>query len=119
MEASKYLHHADALPANEYLHLLVSATENALAVSEVVIINLQMLGANKATIIEYLHHFRNRFIDVVIWDKQRARPILYRNVLNSRYELLLFFTNRQSICRDAHNAYGSGAIRQALCWAGN
>lgn len=94
--ASKYLNHADALPTSEYLRLLVLATENALAVSEVVIVNLQMLGANKIAIIEYLHHFRDRFVDVVVWDKQRSRPVLAKNVLNSRFEILLFFTNRLS-----------------------
>jgi DNA modification methylase len=94
--ASKYLHNADALPASEYLRLLVSATENALAVSDIVVVNLQLLAANKVTILEYLHHFRSRFIDVAVWDKLTAQPVMARNVLNSRYELLLFFTNRTS-----------------------
>lgn len=95
-ERSKYLNHTDALPGGDYLRLLVSATENALSLSEIVIVTLQLLSANKVTVLEYLHAFRNRFIDVAVWDKMTTQPVLARNVLNSRFEVLLFFTNRTS-----------------------
>ena len=60
------------------------------------IVTLQLLSANKVTVLEYLHAFRNRFIDVAVWDKMTTQPVLARNVLNSRFEVLLFFTNRTS-----------------------
>ena len=94
--ASKYSAHPDALPAPEYLRLLARSTENALAVSEVVIVNLQMLAANKVTVVEYLHRFRERLIDVMVWDKGSAQPVMARNVLNARFEFLLFLTLRRS-----------------------
>ena len=93
---SKYRFQADALPHSEYLTLLVSATEAALSVSDVVVVNLQMLAANKRAVVEYLYHFREHLIDVAIWDKQHSRPVITKNVLNARFEFLLFFTYQKS-----------------------
>ena len=94
--ASKYLGRSDALPAPEYLDLLVRSTENALAASEVVIVNVQMLAANKVSVVEYLHRFRERLVDVMVWDKGSAQPVMARNVLNARFEFLVFLTLRRS-----------------------
>ena len=94
--SSKYLHHSDALPHAEYLRLLENFTENVLSVSGIVIVNVQMLARNKIAVIEYLHRFRHDFIDLIIWDKGRAQPAMTKNVLNSRFELLLFFTAKRS-----------------------
>ena len=95
-EVSKYLHHTDALPHADYLRLLETFTENALCVSEVVIVNVQMLAPNKIALIEYWHRFRHDFMDVIVWDKGRAQPAFTKNVLNSRFEWLLFFTAKRS-----------------------
>ena len=114
---SKYLHHSDALPHADYLNLLETFSENALAVSNVVIVNIQMLARNKIAIIEYLNRFRHDFIDLIIWDKGRAQPAMTKNVLNSRFELLLFFTAKRSkgiTPRTIHTADFHGTIRQRL-----
>ena len=111
--ASKYLHHSDALPVADYLNLLETFTENALAVSSVVIVNIQMLARNKIAVIEYLNRFRHDFIDLIIWDKGRAQPAMTKNVLNSRFELLLFFTAKRSkgiTPRTIHTADFHGTI---------
>ena len=94
--ARKYLQYADALTTQGYLRLLTAFTEQALQVSEVVIVNLQHLSGNKVAVVEYLHHFRAHLVDVAIWDKQGVRPVLTRNVMNSRFEYLLFFTLRKN-----------------------
>ena len=93
---SKYLNHSDALSSAEYGALLRDVTENALAVSDIAVVNVQMLAGNKVALVEYLHHFRNDLIDVAIWDKGRAQPVMARNVLNCRFEFLLFLTRRRS-----------------------
>ena len=93
---SKYQFQADKLPHAEYLSLLVNATENALSVSNVVVVNLQMLAANKRAVVEYLYHFREHLIDVAIWDKQHVQPVITKNVLNARFEFLFFFTYKKS-----------------------
>lgn len=93
---SKYRFQADALPHAKYLALLVESTENALSVSDVVVLNVQMLAPNKRAVVEYLYHFREHFIDVAIWDKQHVQPVISRNVLNARFEFLFFFTYKKS-----------------------
>ena len=93
---SKYLHHSDNLSPADYGALLREVTENALAVSDIAILNVQMLAGNKVALVEYLHHFRNDLIDIAVWDKGRAQPVMARNVLNSRFEFLLFLTRRRS-----------------------
>jgi len=79
--AQKYLYFPDKLPEQQYLHLLTAFTDNALEVSEVVIVNLQQLSGNKVAVTEYLYHFRKHLIDVAIWDKDSTRPVITRNVL--------------------------------------
>lgn len=93
---SRYRSDSDARSLTDYLHLLIEATKNALLVSKVVIVNIQLLSGNKIAVLEYLHHFRHQLIDIVIWDKGNAPPAMTRNVLNSQFELLLFFTSHQS-----------------------
>ena len=93
---SKYLHHEDNRSSADYGELLRKVTENALAVSDVVIMNVQMLAGNKVALLEYLHRFRDDLIDIAIWDKGRAQPVMARNVLNGRFEFVLFLTRRRS-----------------------
>lgn len=93
---SRYRSDTDARSLTDYLHLLIEATKNALLVSEVVIINVQLLSGNKIAVLEYLYYFRHQLIDIVVWDKGSAPPAMTRNVLNSQFEWLLFFTSHQS-----------------------
>ena len=93
---SKYLNSPDALSHADYLTLLGTSTQNALEVSEIVVFNVQMLSSNKVALIEFWHRFRHDFCDVILWDKGRARPAISRNVLNARFEFLLFFTKERS-----------------------
>lgn len=93
---SKYVHHADALPHAAYVHLLTRATLNALHVSDIVIVDVQMLAANKIALLEWLYAFRHDVVDVAVWDKGRAQPVMARNVLNNRFEFLWFLTRRRS-----------------------
>ena len=51
---SKYLHHSDNLSSAEYGELLREITENALEVSDIAILNIQMLAGNKVALVEYL-----------------------------------------------------------------
>ena len=93
---SKYLHQSDNLSPAAYFALLRDVTENALAVSDMAIVNVQMLAGNKVALVEYLHQFREDLADIAVWDKGRAQPVMSRNVLNGRFEFLLFLTRRRS-----------------------
>lgn len=94
--SSKYLHGSDSKRTEDYLNLLCRFTENALAVSEVAVVNIQMLSGNKVAFVEYLHRFRHDLIDVAVWDKLCAPPAMARNVLTSRFEWLVFLTAHRS-----------------------
>ena len=93
---SRYVGRNDALPQAEYLRLLCAATENALAASEVVIVDLQMLSGNKVAFLEYMHRFRHDVIDVAVWDKLSAPPAMARNVMDSRFDWLIFLTAQRT-----------------------
>ena len=93
---SKYLHHSDNLSPAAYFALLREVTENALLVSDMAIVNVQMLAGNKVALLEYLYQFREDLADIAVWDKGRAQPVMSRNVLNGRFEFLLFLTLRRS-----------------------
>jgi hypothetical protein len=93
---SRYAGQTGDLSRADYLHLLCSVTENALAVSEVVIINLQLLAGNKIALMEYLYTFRDCLADIAVWDKGSAPPAMARNVMNSRFEWLIFLSLHKS-----------------------
>ena len=89
-------HHADALPHAAYVHLLTRGNPQRPPVSEIVIVDVQMLAANKVALLEWLYAFRHDVVDVAVWDKGRAQPVMARNVLNNRFEFLWFLTRRRS-----------------------
>jgi len=83
---SKYVGVGDDRPADEYRQLLVDFTALALAYCQTVAVNLQSLAGNKVTIIEWIHQFRNHFVDRMIWAKGAGQPAIAANVMNSRFE---------------------------------
>jgi hypothetical protein len=89
--ASKYAARPDRLPEAAYADLLVRATENALAVSDALVVNLQQVAGNKVALMEYLHRMRHHLADTAVWDKGSVAPALARNVMSSRFEFLFFF----------------------------
>ena len=93
--SSRYVH-GDWRGREEYVNLLTGVTHNALAVSDIVVVDVQMLAGNKVALLEWLHSFRHQVVDIAIWDKGNAAPAMAKNVLNSCFEFLIFLTNRRS-----------------------
>ena len=91
-QESKYIGSNDDLPAAEYLKLLVDFTGLALAYCQTVAINLQSLAGNKITVIDWIHHFKNHFVDKMIWFKGQGNPSITANVMNSRFEDIYVFS---------------------------
>ena len=83
---SKYIGVSDDMPAQEYLRLLVDFTTIALSFCQTVAINLQSLAGNKTTVLDWIHHFRDHFVDRMIWFKGQGQPAMAANVMNSRFE---------------------------------
>lgn len=88
MKESKYIHN----DSNKfYFDLLKSVTQNSIKSCKYVFVNLQMLQSNKRDIIRYLELFKDKFCDVMIWDKLHTQPAMAKNVLNSRFEFVFIF----------------------------
>ena len=83
---SKYVGVGDDRPADEYLKLLADFTALALAHSRTVAVNLQSLAGNKIAVLEWIHRFRERFVDRMVWFKGQGQPAMAANVMNSRFE---------------------------------
>jgi len=95
-QSSRYRGQSDDRTRADYVQLLAAVTENALDVSEVVIMNLQLLAGNKIALFEYLYAFRERLADIAVWDKKNAPPAMARNVMNSQFEWLIFLSRHTS-----------------------
>ena len=68
LRGSRYVH-GDRRGREEYVALLTSVTSNALAVSDIVVVDVQMLAGNKVALLEWLHGFREQVVDIAVWDK--------------------------------------------------
>ena len=93
---NKYENYKDDNP--EYIDLLSDSTNNALEFSEYVFVNLQFLANNKRQIIDYLHTFRDYFVDIAYWKKSQVQPAMAKNVMNSQCENVFIF-NKQNQSR--------------------
>ena len=74
MTDSKYLNDNDDKPSEEYLEFLRKFTAIALQAAQTVAINLQSLAGNKVAVIEWVYHFRNHFVDRMVWFKGQGQP---------------------------------------------
>ena len=83
---SKYVGVGDNKPLDEYLRLLADFTALALAHSRTVAVNLQSLAGNKTAVLEWIHQFRDHFVDRMVWFKGQGQPAMAANVMNSRFE---------------------------------
>lgn len=96
---SKYIGVSDDKPAQEYLRLLVDFTTIALSFCQTVAINLQSLAGNKTTVLDWIHHFRDHFVDRMVWFKGQGQPAMAANVMNSRFEDVWIFSPEQNPSR--------------------
>lgn len=88
---SAYLEKSDHKTEEEYLDFLNSFTYLSQIVSDTQFINIQMLAGNKRVIPEYWNTFKNKLIDLIIWDKEHAAPQMAARVLNSVFEIIFIF----------------------------
>jgi DNA modification methylase len=95
-KGQKYNDHDDEMTGDDYLKLLMGFTENSLLFSEISIVNIQQLAGNKIQFIDYLHHFKNKLIDISIWNKTHGTPCLPKRCMNSAFEYVLFFSSEDN-----------------------
>jgi DNA modification methylase len=107
---NKYNEYNDNQTKDNYLDLLIGFTNNALLFSEYLICNIQSLAGNKIALIEYLYEYKDRFIDVAIWDKGHGAPAMAENVMTSAWEYMFFISSKDKASRAIPNAKFRGTI---------
>ena len=107
---NKYNSYNDNQTESEYLDLLTGFTDTALMFCNYLICNIQSLAGNKIALIEYLHNYKNNFIDVAIWDKGHGAPAMAENVMTSAWEYLLFISAKDNASRAIPNGNFRGTI---------
>jgi site-specific DNA-methyltransferase (adenine-specific) len=85
---SKYIHSDDK---TDYQQLIVDTTNNSLAVSKDVFVNLQFLAGNKKELLLWLAELADNFKDIFFWKKKTAQPAMAENVANSQVEVIVLF----------------------------
>lgn len=111
MMDNKYNEYNDNQTKSEYFNLLIGFTNNAILKSEYLICNIQSLAGNKIAVIEYLHAYKNNFIDVAIWDKGHGAPAMAENVMSSAWEYLFFISCKEGATRSIPNANFRGTVQ--------
>lgn len=107
---NKYNEYNDNQKQSDYLDLLIGFTNNALMNSEYLICNIQSLAGNKIALIEYLHQYKNNFIDVAIWDKGHGAPAMAENVMTSAWEYMFFISSKENATRAIPKAKFRGTV---------
>ena len=107
---NKYNEYNDNQTQSDYLDLLIEFTNNALMNAEYLICNIQSLAGNKIALIDYLHQYKNNFIDVAIWDKGHGAPAMAENVMTSAWEYMFFISSKENATRAVPNANFRGTV---------
>jgi len=109
-ERGKYRNDNDNKPLDEYTSFLNKFTKLSLEVSDFVFSNIQSLSGNKIALITHLYEMRNKYADMMIWDKCKPmqNPAMARRVLNSSFENIYIFSN------DATRAIGKKDFRGTI-----
>jgi DNA modification methylase len=107
---NKYNEYNDNQKQSDYLDLLIGFTNNAILNSEYLICNIQSLAGNKIALIEYLHNYKENFIDVAIWDKGHGAPAMAENVMTSAWEYMFFISSKENASRAIPNGNFRGTV---------
>ena len=89
----KYENYEDDLNEKEYTDLLINFSNCCLSKSKYIFVNIQSLTNNKLSIIDYVYKLRDKYVDVIIWNKNSAIPCIQKNVLSSQFEYIYIFRN--------------------------
>ncbi len=91
-----YGEYDDKKSPGDYMDLLSGFTSIALSVSEIAIINIQMLSSNRISLISWLDIFKSNLIDCMIWTKSNPQPAASEKVINRGFEFLFIFDSNQN-----------------------
>ena len=105
-----YKNNDDAMTDGQYLKFLESITKICLGKSEYFFNVIQQLAGNKIVFIDYLHLFKNNFVDMRIWDKGSGPPQIAHEVMTSEFEFIVIFSENQNPSRRINTAKFHGTL---------
>jgi len=112
---NKYNNYNDNKSHSDYLKMLVDFTENCLVYVDLLVCNMQQLSGNKIAFLEYLNEFKNNVIDISIWDKGHAAPVIAPGVMSNRFEYMVFVSNKTSPSRSIPYSSWRGKFQNVFC----
>jgi DNA modification methylase len=94
-----YLEYADNSSDEEYATLLKESLKNGLSNSDDVLFNIGILAGSKYGIIEMMSAFRDKFCDIIVWNKSNSIPLGLKSnagCVSHRCELIFCFNQNGS-----------------------
>lgn len=85
----KYRDGDDSASCAEYTQFLSACVGLMTEHADETFLNIQVLANNRASIVDLLSEFRDKFKDVIYWIKTSGAPHIQPGVMNSRAELIL------------------------------
>ena len=108
---NKYATYRDDKTQNDYLDFLCGFTNAWMWNTKCMAINIQQLAGNKIAFLEYLHKYKDHFIDMAIWNKGHAAPAMAANVMNSCFEYIIFLGQLENPSRAIPVANFRGTVK--------
>ena len=108
---NKYATYRDDKTQNDYLDFLCGFTNAWMWNTKCMAINIQQLAGNKIAFLEYIHKYKNHFIDMAIWDKKHGAPQMAKNVMSNRFEYIIFLGQTENPSRAIPTANFQGTIQ--------
>lgn len=96
---NKYATYRDDKTQGDYLDFLCGFTNAWMWSTKCMAINIQQLAGNKVAFLEYLHKYKDHFIDMAIWNKGHGAPAMAANVMNSCFEYIIFLAQTENPSR--------------------
>jgi site-specific DNA-methyltransferase (adenine-specific) len=94
--STKYENYPDNLPMDDYFRFNNLVLDELLRVCKIVFYNVQFLTGNKSALYKLIGAYSENIKEFIIWDKINAEPAIGGGVLNSRWEAVIVFENRQA-----------------------
>ena len=96
---NKYGEYNDNKTQEEWKQLVLDTLKLAMTISEYQIYNIQMLAGNKKQLLLMLAEYVDHIADIAVWNKGHSAPAMAKNVMNSSYEWIIFFSSKENATR--------------------
>ena len=89
IRGNAYIGHDDAMTPESWASMLSRMVDAVKDRVDCVVVNVQPLAGNKASIWSWIASIGDRLVDVLVWDKGHAAPNIARGVVSAAYELIV------------------------------